>query len=126
MRALSTIPTRPRSRGAPSRAVAGRIARPRIVIHPTSGSPRGALARPGGMETNSRPRGLAVAARAAATNPRIEITPSAAQYKQLCRDLAKLRRTGAPSHTAAIVEAVHAAAAGGTLGHAQNEKPGGA
>ncbi len=59
-------------------------------------------------------------------NPRIEITPSRAQYKQLCRDLAKLRKTGATSHTAAIVQAVHAAAAGRILGYDQNEKPGSA
>jgi hypothetical protein len=48
--------------------------------------------------------------------PRIEITPSQAQYKQLCRDLKKLRKLGAPSHTAAILEAVHAAAEGNMLG----------
>jgi hypothetical protein len=78
------------------------------------------------MQRNSRPGGLAVAARAATANPRIEITPSAAQYKQLCRDLAKLRKIGAPSHTAAIVEAVHAAAAEGILGHGRYKTPGGA
>lgn len=67
------------------------------------------------MQTNSRPRGLAVAGGPAATNPRLEITPSAAQYEQLCRDLKALRRSGAPSHTAAILEAVHAAAQGHML-----------
>lgn len=50
-----------------------------------------------------------------AANPRIEITPSPAQYRQLCRDLKKLRALGAPSHTEAIIEAVHAAAQGHKL-----------
>lgn len=45
-------------------------------------------------------------------SPCIEITPTAAQYDQLCRDLRALRSQGAPSNTAAILEAVHAAAAG--------------
>lgn len=44
------------------------------------------------------------------SNPRIEITPSTAQYEQLCRDLDALRKAGASSNTAAIVEAVHATA----------------
>ena len=126
MRTLSAIPTRPRSRGAPGGTAGRRIDRHCIVIRPAPPSPQRALARPGGMRTNSRPRGLAVAARPAAANPRIEITPSVAQYKQLCRDLAKLRKIGAPSHTAAIVAAVHAAAAGDMLGHVQNKQPGGA
>jgi hypothetical protein len=43
--------------------------------------------------------------------PCIEITPSAEQYTQLCRDLAALRRAGAVSNTAAIVAAVRTAAA---------------
>ena len=60
---------------------------------------------------------------ARASNPRLEITPTAAQYEQLCRDLKKLRKLGAPSHTAAIVGAVHAAAAG-RLGHDQHENAG--
>ena len=51
------------------------------------------------------------------------VPPLAAQYEQLCRDLAKLRKLGAPSHTAAIVGAVHAAAAG-KLGHVQHENAG--
>jgi hypothetical protein len=75
----------------------------------------------------TQPGALAVAElRHIESSPRIEITPSPAQYKQLCRDLAKLRKTGATSHTAAIVQAVHAAAAGGILGHDQNEMPGSA
>jgi hypothetical protein len=41
---------------------------------------------------------------------RIEITPSASEYRQLCRDLGELRRRGAETNTAAIVEAVRAAA----------------
>jgi hypothetical protein len=47
----------------------------------------------------------------AAANPRIEITPSAEQYDQLCRDLAALRKAGAGSNTAAVLAAVRAAAA---------------
>jgi hypothetical protein len=46
-----------------------------------------------------------------ADNPCIEITPSPAQYRQLCRDLGALRRTGAASNTAAVIAAVRAAAA---------------
>ena len=42
---------------------------------------------------------------------RLEITPSTEQYEQLCRDLAALRRCGADSNTAAVLSAVHAAAA---------------
>lgn len=102
---------------------------------PSSPHPRGyrqgAFARLGGMRADRRnrpPRALAGngARMARAANPRIEITPTEAQYTQLCRDLAKLRKTGAASHTAAIVAAVHAAAAGGIVSHAQNETPGGA
>lgn len=43
--------------------------------------------------------------------PRIEITPTVAEYRQLCRDLAKLREQGAPSNTTAILAAVSHAAA---------------
>ncbi len=43
--------------------------------------------------------------------PCIEITPSAEQYTQLCRDLAALRAAGASSNTTAVISAVHAAAA---------------
>jgi hypothetical protein len=46
-----------------------------------------------------------------AANPCIEITPSPEQYRQLCRDLGALRRAGAASNTAAVIAAVHAAAA---------------
>ena len=53
---------------------------------------------------------------AKAANPRIEITPSVAQYEQLCRDLAALREAGAPSNTAAIIGAVHAAVKAPMLG----------
>ena len=44
--------------------------------------------------------------------PRIEITPTVAEYRQLCRDLAELRAQGAPSNTAAILAAVSHAAGG--------------
>jgi len=43
--------------------------------------------------------------------PRIEITPTVAEYRQLCRDLAKLREQGEPSNTTAILAAVSHAAA---------------
>jgi hypothetical protein len=76
------------------------------------------------MRRNSPRPALGVARHpAVVANPRLEITPSAAQYEQLCRDLKKLRKLGAPSHTAAIVGAVHAAAAG-KLGHVQHENAG--
>jgi len=45
-------------------------------------------------------------------NPRIEITPTPAEYRQLCRDLRRLREAGAISNTAAILTAVRAAADG--------------
>jgi hypothetical protein len=84
----------------------------------------GAFARPGGMPANPRHRALAaIAGRAPAANPHIEITPSVAQYEQLCRDLKKLRKLGAPSHTAAILAAVHAAAAG-KMRHDKNKNAG--
>jgi hypothetical protein len=47
--------------------------------------------------------------------PRIEITPTVAEYRQLCRDLAKLREQGAPSNTTAILAAVSHAAAGASV-----------
>jgi hypothetical protein len=43
----------------------------------------------------------------ATTGPHLEITPSPDDYDQLCRDLAALRAAGAPSNTAAVIEAVH-------------------
>lgn len=49
-------------------------------------------------------------------NPCIEITPTPEQYVQLCRDLAKLRSLGAPSNTAAIIEAVSDAATSRRIG----------
>lgn len=49
-------------------------------------------------------------------NPCIEITPTPAEYRQLCRDLAKLRERGAFSNTDAILQAVHAAAGAGRIG----------
>jgi hypothetical protein len=48
-------------------------------------------------------------------NPSIEITPTPGEYRQLCRDLRKLRSAGAASNTAAILEAVQAAATGHIL-----------
>ncbi len=44
-----------------------------------------------------------------AKHPCIEITPTPAEYEQLCRDLAALREAGAESNTAAILKAVHSA-----------------
>lgn len=46
------------------------------------------------------------------SNPLLEITPSPAEYDQLCRDLATLREAGAESNTAAVLAAVSLAAAG--------------
>jgi hypothetical protein len=60
----------------------------------------------------------------AARGPRIEITPSPAQYEQLCRDLKILRKGGAASNTAAILDAVRAAAAGGTVGGGRRKPSG--
>lgn len=45
-----------------------------------------------------------------AANPIIEITPTPEEYEQLSLDLTVLRRRGAPSNTAAVLAAVHAAA----------------
>jgi hypothetical protein len=61
--------------------------------------------------TPSRTRVSRTHRASAAANPRIEITPSAEQYDQLCRDLAALRKAGAHSNTAAVLAAVHVAAA---------------
>jgi hypothetical protein len=44
------------------------------------------------------------------SEPEITITPSRDQYAQLCRDLEILLSSGAESHTAAIIDAVHRAA----------------
>lgn len=56
--------------------------------------------------------------------PRIEITPTVAEYRELCRDLAELRAQGAPSNTAAILAAVSHAAAGAKVeGRSQKESP---
>lgn len=52
----------------------------------------------------------------ASGNPCIEITPSPAEYRQLCRDLAALRNAGAESNTSAILAAVRAAADGRIVG----------
>jgi hypothetical protein len=71
---------------------------------------RGAAAKPRALPAAGSQR------QSSAANPRIEITPTVAQYQQLCRDLKALRKSGAPSHTAAILEAVHAAAQGHMLG----------
>lgn len=49
-------------------------------------------------------------------NPCIEITPTPAEYEQLCRDLKALRSAGATSNTSAILAAVRAAAKGHILG----------
>lgn len=44
-------------------------------------------------------------------HPELIITPSEAQYRQLCEDLEILRNAGVESNTAAIVAAVRAEAA---------------
>lgn len=100
MRALSTAPRL----GAITR-MEQRLARPHC---------RGGLLavplRHRSMRTERRSPGLAAAPAGQPSNPRLEITPTLSEYRQLCRDLRKLRKLGAPSHTQAIVSAVHAAA----------------
>jgi hypothetical protein len=49
---------------------------------------------------------------ASIAGPLIEITPTPEEYELLCSDLAKLRKLGAPSNTAAVLAAVSAAAGG--------------
>lgn len=109
MRALSTIPTR-QGPPAPARPRPSLRCRPPGAGCRNLAGPLGASARPGGMRASSRTGTLA--ARAVAAHPHLEITPSPAEYEELCRDLGKLRKLGAPSNTAAILAAVHAAAAG--------------
>jgi hypothetical protein len=53
----------------------------------------------------------------------VEITPSPDEYDQLVRDLARLREHGAPSNTAAVVAAVHAAASR-KMPHRRHKKAG--
>jgi hypothetical protein len=68
---------------------------------------------------------LTVVPRAAPiVGPVIEITPSPDEYDQLIRDLARLRKHGAPSNTAAVVAAVHAAASRKMPHRARHEKAG--
>ena len=68
---------------------------------------------------------LTVVPRAAPiVGPVIEITPSSNEYDQLVRDLARLREHGAPSNTAAVVAAVHAAASRKMPHRAKYEKAG--
>jgi hypothetical protein len=74
--------------------------------------------------TDPRPVGTIETRLPSPSGPRIEITPSAAQYEQLCRDLKILREGGAPTNTAAILEAVRAAAAGGTVGGGRRKPSG--
>jgi hypothetical protein len=47
---------------------------------------------------------------------RIEITPSPEEYRRLCEDLGELRKRGAETNTAAIVQAVRDAASAGRIG----------
>jgi hypothetical protein len=58
-----------------------------------------------------------------AASPLIEITPTPEEYRQLCHDLAKLRKLGALSNTAAVLAAVHTAA-GATVGHGKRKNAG--
>ena len=55
--------------------------------------------------------------------PRIEITPTVAEYRQLCRDLGQLRPQGAPSNTAAILAAVSHAAKGAKVEGGSQKSP---
>jgi hypothetical protein len=49
------------------------------------------------------------------SGPCVEITPSPSEYEQLCSDLQELRLSGAISNTAAILDAVRAAAVGSKM-----------
>ena len=80
-------------------------------------------ARRGG-EGPPTPAPPALVAHAPAVNPCIEITPSPAQYEQLCDDLKVLRRAGATSNTAAILDAVHVAAAAGRVDRKSHKQAG--
>lgn len=66
---------------------------------------------------------LTLVPRAPVAGPVIEITPTPDEYDQLVHDLARLREHGAPSNTAAVVEAVHAVARD-RMGHEKNENAG--
>lgn len=50
------------------------------------------------------------------SGPCVEITPTPAQFDQFRHDLDTLRKSGAASNTAAILKAVHDAAAAGKIG----------
>lgn len=54
--------------------------------------------------------GKGIVTRPVSSGPRLEITPSAGDYDQLCQDLAVLRNGGAQSNTEAVLRAVHQAA----------------
>lgn len=54
---------------------------------------------------------------------RIEITPSPEEYRRLCEDLGELRKRGAETNTAAIVQAVRdAASSGGKMAHPKRSR----
>jgi hypothetical protein len=110
---------RGRQGGEASRGVRGAMSAAR-----RSGAETGRPRQPRRPEAPARrepPAALALAERAVpAANPQIEITPSVPEYEQLCRDLAKLRKLGAPSNTAAVLAAVHAAA-GAKMGHGKRK-----
>jgi hypothetical protein len=76
------------------------------------------------MSAAKQPDKLVIATHHAQSNPRIEITPTVPQYRQLCRDLARLRSQGAPSNTAAILNAVHVAADAPILGDSRRQTQG--
>jgi hypothetical protein len=67
------------------------------------------------MTPNKQPTNRADARRRATGNPRIEITPSITEYRQLCRNLKALRDAGAESNTEAILKAVEQAVAAGRI-----------
>jgi hypothetical protein len=54
--------------------------------------------------------GAGIVTRPISGGPRLEITPSAGDYDQLCEDLAVLRKGGDESNTEAVLRAVHEAA----------------
>jgi hypothetical protein len=112
------------SGGKPARNV--RKAVPTRIPRETKKSAQAARQRPRlAHEAQSRLKDapLALVPRVAPiVGPVIEITPSPDEYNQLVRDLARLREYGAPSNTAAVVAAVHAASR--KMPHGKHEKAG--
>ena len=107
-------PFLPRQSCAPTNPSPG--GRPRAGGHPPLPPFRGRVDRPSFLGRGSQVKSRPTADIKNNANPRIEITPSVAEYEQLCRDLKILRRSGANSNTVAILDAVRAAASSDRIG----------